>query len=224
MKIDHCEFPDDLYLDIENDVWLKIVKEPDIARVGVTTIFSFLAGWVTSIKFRKEYSLVSSKQTIATIESRKYFGPVTSPVTGTVTRFNEDLGRNPKMLNKSPYEEGWIAELRYLDRTELSALGKPADLQEAIRSRIKELKIRCFKALPDDEMISIGTECSTTLANLNQLLERAPGGTTVHLVTDDPTADIEMIRWSDQTKNSVLDSRREGNLYHFIIEKSVPAT
>ncbi len=220
MEIDHCEFPDDVYLDVDNDVWLRISK--DSARMGVTSILSFLAGKLTSVKFRKANGggVVTSQQTIATVESGKYFGPVRTPVSGKIARFNTELERDPGLINRSPYGEGWIAEFEMLNQDQLSALKKSTDARDAIQSRIRELKIRCFKALPDDEMFSIGTECSTTLANLNQLLEKAPRGTVVHLVTDDPTADIEMIRWSDQTKNRVLETRREGNLYHFIIEKS----
>jgi glycine cleavage system H protein len=220
LEIDHCEFPDDIYLDVDNDVWLRISK--DSAKMGVTSILSFLAGKLTSVKFRKANGggLVTSQQTIATIESGKFFGPVRTPVSGKIARFNTELQREPRLINKSPYGEWWIAEFEMLNQDQLSALKKSTDARDAIQSRIRELKIRCFKALPDDEMFSIGSECSTTLANLNQLLEKAPRGTVVHLVTDDPTADIEMIRWSDQTKNRVLETRREGNLYHFIIEKT----
>jgi glycine cleavage system H protein len=220
LEIDHCEFPDDIYLDVDNDVWLRISK--DSAKMGVTSILSFLAGKLTSVKFRKANGggLVTPQQTIATVESGKYFGPVRTPVSGKIARFNAELERDPGLINRSPYGEGWIAEFEMLNQDQLSALKRPTDARDAIQSRIRELKIRCFKALPDDEMFSIGSGCSTTLANLNQLLEKAPRGTVVHLVTDDPTADIEMIRWSDQTKNRVLETRREGNLYDFIIEKT----
>ena len=220
MEIDHCEFPDDVYLDVDNDVWLRISKES--IRIGVTSLLSFLAGKLTSVKFRKANAdgVVTSQQTIATVESGKYFGPVRTPVSGRIARFNIELEREPGLINRSPYGGGWIAEFEVINQDQLSALRKTQDAKEAIKSRIKELKIRCFKALPDDEMFSIGTECSTTLANLNQLLERAALGTIVHLVTDDPTAEIEMIRWSDQTKNKVIETRRESNLYHFIVEKA----
>jgi len=217
MEIDHCEFPDDVYLDIDNDVWLRTSKEE--TKMGITTILSFLAGKLNSVKFRNVSGLITSNQMIATVESGKYFGPVRTPISAKILRFNTELERNPSLINKSPYAEGWIAEFEMPDQLQLSALKRPIEVKDEIQSRIRALRVRCFKALPDDEMISIGVECAATLANLNQLLEKAPQGTIIHLVTDDPTADIEMVRWSDQTKNRVLETRGEGNLLHFIIQK-----
>ena len=89
MEIDHCEFPDDIYLDVDNDVWLRISK--DSARMGVTSILSFLAGKLTSVKFKKSDGTVNSQETIATVESGKYFGPVRTPVSGKIARFNVEL-------------------------------------------------------------------------------------------------------------------------------------
>src|SRR5207249_3742863 len=48
---------------------------------------------------------------------------------------------------------------------------------------------------------------------------RTPIGDVVHLVTDDGTAPIEMVRWSDETGQPVIDERREGNLFHFLVRK-----
>jgi TusA-related sulfurtransferase len=50
-------------------------------------------------------------------------------------------------------------------------------------------------------------------------MERCAIGEIVHVVSDDPTADIEMVRWSDETGQEVLESREEGNLMHFIVKK-----
>jgi TusA-related sulfurtransferase len=41
----------------------------------------------------------------------------------------------------------------------------------------------------------------------------------IHVVSDDPTADIEMERWSDESGHMVLESRKEGKLAHFIVKK-----
>jgi glycine cleavage system H protein len=50
-------------------------------------------------------------------------------------------------------------------------------------------------------------------------LTKIPVGEVVHLVSDDPTADLEMIRWSEQNGQSLLETRSEGNLFHFIVKK-----
>ena len=218
MQVSNCEFPDDVYIDVGNDVWLRRIEDSR-AKIGITTVLSFLAGKINSVKLREDEISIVRGQTVATIESGKYFGPVRSPVSGKLLRFNNELTTRPWLLNKSPYDEGWMLELESFEKNELSRLGRSSEIKDKLQSRIEELSVHCFKVMPDEEMVSIRAECSTTLANLNKVLEDAPTGHIVHLVTDEPTAEIEMIRWSDQTKNEVVESRREGNLFHFIVEK-----
>jgi TusA-related sulfurtransferase len=68
-------------------------------------------------------------------------------------------------------------------------------------------------------MFEIGVECSATLAKLDELIEKIPAGEVIHLVSDDPTADLEMLRWSEEREQSLLEMRNEGNLFHFIVKK-----
>jgi TusA-related sulfurtransferase len=68
-------------------------------------------------------------------------------------------------------------------------------------------------------MFEIGVECAATLTKLDELLLKLPIGDVVHLVSDDITADLEMIRWSEQNGQSLLEMRTEGNLFHFIVKK-----
>ena len=219
MIIDHCEFPDDLCYDVQSDVWFRFSSEEKGGTAGITTILSFLAGKLQTIRLKTELGIASSRQMIGTIESGRYFGAVRSPVSGRISEYNLALIADPTLANRDPYGAGWFLRYETIDEADLGKLLRGKLAEEALRSRIKELKVRCFKQLPDDDMFSIGTECSTTLANLNQLLEKRPEGTVVHLVTDDPTAEIEMIRWADQTKNELLETRKEDTLFHFIVRK-----
>jgi TusA-related sulfurtransferase len=84
---------------------------------------------------------------------------------------------------------------------------------------IQKLRVRCFAAFPDHEMFEIGVECSATLAKLDELIEKVPAGEVIHLVSDDPTADLEMSRWSEERGQSLLEIKNEGNLLHFIVKK-----
>ena len=57
------------------------------------------------------------------------------------------------------------------------------------------------------------------MVRLNELLKPCKVNEVVHVVSDDPTADIEMERWADETGQEILKSRKEGNLIHFIVKK-----
>ena len=219
MRVLNCDFPDDLYYDVENDVWLKPEGE-SCARMGISTVLSFLAGKVQKVKLKSDLKSVGVGQSVGTIESATYFGAVRSPVSGTLSKLNLFLQVDPKALNDSRYDAGWIAEYESYDKGSLARLYFGEKAKEKLEARIKELKVRCFKLLPDDQYYSIGSECSTTLASIDEMFAKRPAGNVLHLVTDDQTADIELVRWTMSTKNELVEARKEDNLFHFIIRKS----
>jgi glycine cleavage system H protein len=224
MQVRDCEFPDDVYLDVEKDVWLNPLSERQVI-IGVTSILSFVAGRIKAINLKKNLAFVKPGQSLATLESAKYFGAIRSPIEAKLIEFNSALTDKPRMINDSPYGDGWLAKMEPAEgiKSYLSKNGKGLmqgkEAASKLEKRIKELKVHCFKKLPDDELVAVGVECSATLSNLNELLKTRPPGTVVHVLSDDPFADIEMIRWSDQTRNELIETRTEGNLHHFIVEK-----
>lgn len=219
MLVDNCEFPSSAYFDVENDVWLKEIG-PSRCRVGITSVLLFLAGRLKKIGLKTELKKVDAGQMIGSIESGRYFGAVRSPVRGEISAFNLELLKEPRPVIESPYEEGWFAEIVGYDESSLSRLYLGEAARPKLEARIKELKVKCLRALPDEEMFSIGTECATTLANLSELVSDKPTGFVVHLVTDDPTASIEMVRWIDQTWNELVEERKEDKLFHFLVRKA----
>ena len=64
------------------------------------------------------------------------------------------------------------------------------------------------------------SDSAVVLAKLNELLATISDGDAVHLVSDDPTAYVEMVRWTEQTGNSLVEWRTEGSLFHFIVRKT----
>jgi glycine cleavage system H protein len=133
---------------------------------------------------------------------------------------NKYLIDNPKLANDFPYTQGWFVKIRPSDITDLKVLETIENCQDKMKLAIQKLRVRCFVAFPDHEMFEIGVECSATLAKLDELLEKIPTGEVIHLVSDDPTADIEMLRWSEEKGQSLLETRKEENLFHFIVKKT----
>jgi glycine cleavage system H protein len=219
VEIDYCEFPDDVLYDLENNVWIRLDGKKD-ARLGITSVHAALAGKLKQIKFKPTKAKLQIGQAVATIESVKYFGAVRTPLTCKLVEVNSALEMNPKLANDYPYGEGWFVTIQPTQLSnEIKALVDPMTAKEKIRSQIRDLRVRCFKAFPDYEMWEIGVECAGVLVRLNEVVERSSLNEVVHVVSDDPTADIEMVRWSDETGQQLLDSRKEGKLMHFIVKK-----
>lgn len=217
MQVDFCEFPDDLLYDFENNVWVR--KENGSVVLGITSIHSALAGKLTKVNIKPVGSVIAKSQSVATVESVRYFGAVRSPLSCLISAINEELPLRPKLANDYPYSDGWFIKLEPTSDKEIQLLSNLVGAEERIRSIIRDLRVRCFKAYPDHELWEIGVECAAVLVRLNELIARAAVGEVIHVVSDDPTADIEMIRWSDQSGQAVLESRSEGNLTHFIVRK-----
>lgn len=219
MQIEYCDFPEDVLYDFENNVWVKMETQ-NRAKLGITSVLAALAGRLNKVNFKTPGADFRRGQSVATIESPRYFGVLRTPLTGRLVAINAALESDPKLANDSPYTLGWFAEVEpTIPNDDLASLMEPKNAVNKIREQIRELRVRCFKAYPDLEMWEIGVECAAVLVRLNELMERCKVGEVVHVVSDDHTADIEMERWSDETGQAVLESRNEGKLTHFIVRK-----
>jgi glycine cleavage system H protein len=217
MKIDNCSFPEDLLYDAENFIWINN-KEKSVT-VGITAIMASIAGRLSSIKLKPVGTKLEKGKSCGTLESAKYFGVVRTPVSGIIVQVNKSLMNKPKLANDFPYAEGWFVKIELSDMEDLKALETIENCHDKMSIAIQKLRVRCFAAFPDHEMFEIGVECSATLAKLDELIEKVPAGEVIHLVSDDPTADLEMSRWSEERGQSLLEIKNEGNLLHFIVKK-----
>jgi len=219
LQIDFCEFPDDLLYDLETNVWVRVDQRVGVT-LGVTSIHAALAGRLNQVKLKTVGESVNRGKNVGTIESVKYFGAVRTPVSGRITEVNLELEKRARLANDAPYTAGWFVKIEPTNLSaESASLSKVQDVEGRIRLMITELRVRCFKAYPDYDMWEIGVECAAVLVRLNELIERCAVGDVIHIVSDDPTADIEMERWAYDTGQLVLDARREGKLMHFIVRK-----
>jgi glycine cleavage system H protein len=217
MKIDNCSFPEDLLYDTENFVWMS--NKEKTVTIGITTIMTSIAGKLSRIKLKPVGAKLEKGKSCGSLESAKYFGVVRTPISGTIVQVNKSLMDKPKLANDSPYTEGWFVKIEPSDMGDMRTLETIENCHDKMSLAIQKLRVRCFAAFPDYEMFEIGVECSATLAKLDELIEKIPAGEVIHLVSDDPTADLEMLRWSEERGQSLLEMRNEGNLFHFIVKK-----
>ena len=227
MQICHCEFPEGILYDLDNFVWLKRSDDDQyVVTLGVTPILISLAGKLTKIKLKEIGTIIEKSKSIGSIESLRYFGMVRSPVNGKIIEVNNRLTDNPKTVNDFPYNEGWFVKIKIQssDSSIDSELNSDClkfidECHDEIKKIMEKLHVRCFSAFPDYEMFEIGVECAATLTKLDELIGKINMGNVVHVVSDDTSADLEMIRWSEERGQDLLESRKEGNLFHFIVKK-----
>jgi glycine cleavage system H protein len=61
-------------------------------------------------------------QVFGTIEAVKAVSELYCPLAGTVTEVNGALDKDPALVNRDPYGEGWMIKLRVQDPKDLDSL------------------------------------------------------------------------------------------------------
>lgn len=57
-----------------------------------------------------------------TIESVKAAFPIYAPVSGKVTAVNDKVSKDPALVNKSPYGDGWLFQIEISNKSELDSM------------------------------------------------------------------------------------------------------
>ena len=134
---------------------------------------------------------------------------------------NELLATRLKLPSNSLYAYGWVVWLLVEQgRPPPATLKDLASALPLIRAKIAETSAKCFVAVPDYDVVDVGVECAATVSHLNDIIVKASIGDLVHVVTDDRSADLEMRRWEYDGSQSVIRTRAEGDLFHFIVKKT----
>lgn len=110
VKIGKCVVQTDLHYLVEEHSWVRF-NDDGTVTVGVSDIAENMAGPILHVYPRKK-GLRKKGQSLATIESDKWVGPLKSPLTGEILETNPVLDSDPKIVNRSPYQEGWIVRMK----------------------------------------------------------------------------------------------------------------
>ena len=115
--------------------WVQVL-EGNIARVGITQYATEQLGDIVFVEVPELDSDVALEEEMATVESVKSTSEIFAPITGTIVKVNDELEDSPELVNESPYENGWLAEIQFEDTEELAQLMN----QGAYETYVKELK------------------------------------------------------------------------------------
>ena len=106
-----CMFPDDLYYNVENNVWARREADGTIT-LGMTAYAAALAGQIVACTPKRVGRGVDKDKSAATVESGKWVGPVKAPVGGDVTEVNAAVTSKPATINADPYGDGWMVKIK----------------------------------------------------------------------------------------------------------------
>jgi glycine cleavage system H protein len=125
------QIPAEFYYTKEHE-WVHI--ENTNCRIGVTDYAQNSLHEIVYVDLPKVGAKVVQMQSLGTVESVKAVADVYSPISGVVLEVNSELSDAPELVNKSPYEKGWITIIRPDDlKKELSTLMRPEDYRDFVK-------------------------------------------------------------------------------------------
>ncbi len=122
---------DDLYY-TETHEWIRI--DGDIATIGITDFAQHELGDIVYVELPEPGTKVSASEPCGSIEAVKAVEDINSPLSGKVEEKNGELEDTPDMINKSPFEDGWLYKIKLANMEELENLLSPAEYQKLIEA------------------------------------------------------------------------------------------
>jgi glycine cleavage system H protein len=110
---------DDL-LYTESHEWVRVLD--DLAIIGITDFAQHELGDIVFVELPDAGGKVSAGEPCGSIEAVKAVEDLISPVSGKVEEKNSDLEDSPDLINRSPFDDGWLLKVRLSVKDELENL------------------------------------------------------------------------------------------------------
>jgi len=117
--IDELNLPEDCRYTQEHE-WARL--HGDKVRVGISGYAQDQLGDIVFLELPQVGDVFKKSEVFGTVESVKAVSELYMPVGGEIIAVNSTLADSPQLVNKGPYEEGWMIDVKPTDPAELDAL------------------------------------------------------------------------------------------------------
>lgn len=104
----------------EDHEYIRI--DGNIGTVGISDYAQKALGDVVYVELPKIGAKVTKGAQAGVVESVKSASELYSPVTGEVVEINNDLAKDPALVNQDPLGKAWFFKVKIANDSELSAL------------------------------------------------------------------------------------------------------
>lgn len=130
IRIQDVDFPENLFYDVENQIWYEALPDGTI-RVGFTPLAMSFAGDVLVFTPKRVGRGFEKSRSFATIECGKWVGSARAAFDGIVVFHNAKLVRCPELLNADAFGEGWMLIVRATNENWRHGLATGSDIEHA---------------------------------------------------------------------------------------------
>ncbi|MDP2422960.1 MAG: glycine cleavage system protein GcvH [Bacteroidales bacterium] len=100
--------------------WISL--DGNVATIGITDFAQHELGDIVFVEVETVGESLEREETFGIIEAVKTVSDMLMPVSGEVLDFNEKLLDSPDLVNKDPYDEGWIIKIAVANNSQLDDL------------------------------------------------------------------------------------------------------
>jgi len=118
----------------ESHQWIRV--EEGVGTVGITHYGQEKMGNIVYVELPEKGREVKKGESFSTLESVKAVFDVPSPVSGKITEVNKSLEDDPSLINKDPYNRGWLVKIKISDHSELDLLLTSGDYENVVKEEI----------------------------------------------------------------------------------------
>ena len=100
--------------------WIKI--EDNTVTIGITDFAQSELGDIVYVDVDTLDDTVDRDEVFGSEEAVKTVSDLFMPLSGEVVEFNEGLEDDPEIVNKDPYDKGWIIKISITDQSQIEDL------------------------------------------------------------------------------------------------------
>lgn len=122
-------FPENLKYTKDHE-WIRI--DGDTGIVGITDFAQGELGDIVFVELPAVGTSLKAHESFGTIEAVKAVSDLFAPLSGEVIQVNPDLEKTPEIVNKDPYEKGWMVKMKLTNPSEATQLLNSAAYRQLI--------------------------------------------------------------------------------------------
>jgi glycine cleavage system H protein len=118
-EINQLNLPDNLHY-AEDHEWAQ--QKGDEIRVGIDDYAQDQLGDIVFVELPQVGDKLAKGDVFGTVESVKAVSELFMPIGGEILAINKNLEESPELVNSSPYDDGWMIDVKPTDTAELESL------------------------------------------------------------------------------------------------------
>ena len=113
------DFPNDIKYTKDHE-WIKL--NGDIAIIGITDFAQSELGDIVFVELPMTNESFQKGDSFGIVEAVKTVSDLYMPISGIITKINNNLEDNPELINTDPYNCGWIIKIKINNKNDYEKL------------------------------------------------------------------------------------------------------